>query len=104
MIKATEIAPFTINREHLGFKVVSNDKVDSVGLEKLIASTKTVGTNYLSISADGLSFKGTIVVPPSASALAPTHSANLGTLWATSAGILYINIDNATAWQKVGAQ
>ena len=40
---------------------------------------------------------------PSASATAPTHSADVGALWVTSAGVLYIN-KGSTTWEKVGAQ
>ena len=40
----------------------------------------------------------------SASASAPSHSANLGSLWVTSAGVLYINTNGSTTWAKVGAQ
>ena len=45
-----------------------------------------------------------LVLAPAASASAPTHTANLGSLWVTSAGVLYINTSNSTTWEKVGAQ
>ncbi len=48
--------------------------------------------------------KGPISLGASSSADAPTHSANKGTLWVTSAGILYINTDGSTTWAKVGGQ
>ncbi len=48
--------------------------------------------------------RGPILLEPSASASAPTHSSGKGTLWVTSAGILYINTDGSTTWAKVGAQ
>jgi hypothetical protein len=52
-------------------------------------------------------FNGTIspcVVLPSTNSAAPTHAALMGSLWVTSAGILYICIDESNNWQKVGAQ
>lgn len=48
-----------------------------------------------------------ICLDPSISASVPTHSAKIGSLWVTSAGVLYINISSpspGTTWQKVGAQ
>jgi len=48
--------------------------------------------------------KAPIVLSPSASANAPTHAAMKGSLWVTSAGVLYINTDASTTWAKVGAQ
>jgi hypothetical protein len=48
--------------------------------------------------------KGPVRLGPSGSASAPAHTAELGTLWVTSAGILYINTDGGTTWAKVGAQ
>lgn len=45
-----------------------------------------------------------IVVAPNVSADAPTHSAGKGTLYSTSAGVLYINTDGGTTWDKVGGQ
>jgi len=47
---------------------------------------------------------GPIVLAPSTDAPAPSHSAEKGTLWATSACVLYINKDGSTTWEKVGAQ
>jgi hypothetical protein len=48
--------------------------------------------------------KGPLVLIPSSSASAPTHSALCGTLWVTVSGVLYINTDGMTTWAKVGAQ
>jgi hypothetical protein len=48
--------------------------------------------------------KGPLLLQPAGSSAAPTHAAEKGTLWVTSAGVLYINIDGSTTWQKVGAQ
>lgn len=45
-----------------------------------------------------------LVLVPSSSSSAPTHSALLGSLWVTSTGVLYINTSGSTTWQKVGAQ
>jgi len=48
--------------------------------------------------------KSPVVLYPSASASAPSHTAGKGSLWVTSAGVLYINTSGSTTWQKVGAQ
>jgi hypothetical protein len=48
--------------------------------------------------------KAPLVLYPSASASAPSHTAAKGSLWVTSAGVLYINTDGGTTWAKVGAQ
>jgi len=40
----------------------------------------------------------------SISGAAPLHTANKGSLWVTSGGVLYINTNGLTTWQKVGAQ
>lgn len=52
----------------------------------------------------GANFKSPLVLTPSSSASAPTHSADAGSFWVTSAGVLYINTNGSTTWQKVGAQ
>ena len=52
----------------------------------------------------GSTTRGPIVLVPSASASAPSHASFKGTLWVTSAGVLYINTDGSTTWAKVGAQ
>jgi hypothetical protein len=51
-----------------------------------------------------LGSKGPVKLGASGSASAPSHTAELGTLWVTSAGVLYINTDGGTTWGKVGAQ
>ena len=48
--------------------------------------------------------RGPLRLSPSGLSGAPTHSAALGTLWVTSAGVLYINTSGSTTWAKVGAQ
>jgi len=48
-------------------------------------------------------YGGPLCINPGSSASAPSHTANAGTLWVTSAGILYINTNGST-WTKVGAQ
>jgi len=48
--------------------------------------------------------KAALRIVPSSSASAPTHSADIGALHVTSAGVLYINTSGSTTWQKVGAQ
>jgi hypothetical protein len=45
-----------------------------------------------------------LVLNPSGSASAPSHTALKGSLWVTSAGVLYINTNGSTTWAKVGAQ
>jgi len=47
--------------------------------------------------------KAPILLMPGKYPAAPTHSADIGALWPTSTGILYICI-GGTSWQKVGAQ
>ena len=47
--------------------------------------------------------KAPIRLRPSTSSSAPTHEAEVGALWVTSAGVLYIN-KGSTTWEKVGAQ
>jgi len=47
--------------------------------------------------------KAPLRLQPSDSSSAPTHLADIGALWVTSAGILYIN-KGAYTWEKVGAQ
>jgi hypothetical protein len=47
---------------------------------------------------------GPLNLLPSSSASAPSHSADKGTLWVTSSGVLYINTSGSTTWGKVGAQ
>lgn len=71
-------------------------------------STNGYGVYGLSTNSYGGYFTGPNVGPiclyPSTSASAPSHSADKGTLWVTSAGVLYINTDGSTTWAKVGAQ
>ena len=57
---------------------------------------------YIGVKAQG--FVAPIMLNPSTSASAPTSTAPKGSLWVTSAGVLYINTDGATTWEKVGAQ
>jgi hypothetical protein len=47
---------------------------------------------------------GPISLGASSSASAPSHTALKGTLWVTSGGKLYINIDGSTTWALVGSQ
>ena len=48
--------------------------------------------------------KAPLRIEPSAYPEVPTHSADIGALWVTSAGVLYINTSGSTTWTKVGAQ
>jgi hypothetical protein len=55
----------------------------------------------------GGEFRGTvgpIVLGQSTVATAPSHSARKGSVWLTSACVMYVNTDGGTTWQKVGAQ
>jgi hypothetical protein len=52
------------------------------------------------ITSIGIFTKGFLVLPPSASASAPTHSAAKGTLWVTSTPELYINENASTTWGR----
>ena len=56
-------------------------------------------------SRDGVHYKdkAPIRLMPSTFNTAPTHSADLGALWVTASGVLYI-CTGGTTWQKVGAQ
>ena len=47
--------------------------------------------------------KAPVILAPDSSSAAPTHTSSVGSLWVTSAGILYICTSVGT-WQKVGAQ
>lgn len=47
---------------------------------------------------------GPVLLDPSGSSSAPSHVSAKGTLWVTSAGILYINTGGDNTWQKVGSQ
>ena len=71
-------------------------------------STNGRGVHGSSTNGYGGYFLGPSVGPiclyPSSSASAPSHSADKGTLWVTSAGLLYINTNGSTTWAKVGAQ
>jgi hypothetical protein len=77
-------------------------------------SVTAYGSNSGAVAGDGSLYGGSfgclpggwgpVVLGESSSSAAPTHYAPLGTLWVTSAGILYINTSNGTTWQKVGAQ
>ncbi len=77
------------------------------GLSSISQSNEAVfGQSVTSYGAHFIGGSGAapIRLGVSASAAAPTHSAAKGSLWVTSGGILYINIDGSTTWQKVGAQ
>ena len=60
----------------------------------------TGGYFYASGGAGGVPLR----IGPSGTASAPSHAAGVGSLWVTSAGVLYINTDGGTTWAKVGAQ
>lgn len=61
----------------------------------------TCGINWGVLGADN---KAPIRLGPSLSASAPTHSADVGALWVTSTGVLYINNSGTTSWVKVASQ
>lgn len=48
--------------------------------------------------------KAPLLLTPSASASAPTHSAGQGSIWLTSTCVIYVNTDGGTTWQKLGSQ
>jgi hypothetical protein len=48
--------------------------------------------------------KAPLRVVPASDDSVPNHAADIGALWVTSTGILYINTSGSTTWQKVGAQ
>jgi len=48
------------------------------------------------------SSRGPVVLVPSTISSAPTHTAVKGTLWVTSAGVLYCNNNGSTGWNFVG--
>lgn len=48
--------------------------------------------------------KAPLRVVPASDESVPNHAADIGALWVTSTGILYINTSGSTTWQKVGAQ
>ncbi len=80
------------------------------GLSMNASGVRGISINDIGVSGYGGTYgvlaqgsTGPIVLIPSESASAPTHTANPGTLWVTSAGVLYINT-NGTTWQKVGGQ
>lgn len=52
----------------------------------------------------GLDTDQPLVLTPNASASAPTHSATLGTIYLTSACVMYVNTDGSTSWSKIGTQ
>jgi hypothetical protein len=71
------------------------------------SSTDGIGVSGLSTNSYGGYFLGGLAplrLVPSVSASAPTHSAGAGSLWLTSACVLYVNTNGSTTWQKVGAQ
>lgn len=75
---------------------VEGDSIDSTGV--LGASLNEYGGKFSTFG------KSPLLLVPSGSAAAPTHSADIGALWVTSAGVLYINTSGSTTWTKVGAQ
>jgi hypothetical protein len=71
------------------------------------SSTDGIGVSGLSTNSYGGYFLGGLAplrLVPSVSASAPTHTAGAGSLWLTSACVLYVNTNGGTTWQKVGAQ
>ncbi len=61
-------------------------------------------TGYGCILQTGFTGKAPLRLVPNAYSTPPTHQADKGSLWVTSSGVLYINTNGSTAWQKVGAQ
>ncbi len=86
-------------------RALSNSNTAIIGL-----TTDGLGAQLFSLNGYGArvqcgsSGKSPLCLYPSSSASAPTHTADKGSLWVTSAGVLYINTDGSTTWAKVGAQ
>jgi hypothetical protein len=86
--------------------------VGVVGVEGYVNGTDRVGVMGTALAGSGTdgyggSFfggKAPIKMNPSDSASAPSHSASKGSVWLTSACVMYVNTDGGTTWQKVGAQ
>ena len=86
--------------------------VGVVGVEGYVNGTDRVGVRGIALAGSGTDGyggafyggKAPIKLNPSDSASAPSHSADKGSLWLTSACVLYVNTDGSTTWQKVGAQ
>jgi hypothetical protein len=72
------------------------------GLSKSGRGMIAVSTNQIGLEASG--GMSPLLLDPSTSSAAPSHFAPKGSLWVTSAGVLYINLDSGITWQKVGAQ
>jgi len=70
---------------------------------------KNIGGGYgasfaTSVGSASTASGAPIRLSPSPLSAAPTHTASMGSLWVTSAGVLYINTSDSTTWAKVGAQ
>lgn len=99
-----------------GVRVYGTDGPLNMGIEVTgawpygIYVSTTGGTGITGIgSTYGASFIGgaagaPVIIGASDSASAPSHASVKGSLWVTSAGILYINTAGDNTWAKVGAQ
>lgn len=47
---------------------------------------------------------GALILTPTSSSSAPSHTAQKGAVWPTLDCVVYINTDGGTTWQKLGAQ
>lgn len=88
----------TDSSSYPGVRGSGNGTTGGIGVEGYSANGYGVVCGY---SGSG---RGPLRIQPSASTSAPTHSADVGTLFVTSAGVLYINTSGSTTWAKVGAQ
>ena len=83
--------------------LVMNDAIASGAIGARIWCTENGYGIYCDDSAYGTELSP-LKLGVSTSSSAPSHTAATGSLWVTSAGVLYIYTTNSPAWQKVGAQ
>ena len=67
-------------------------------------SVAVVGVSYSGYGGAFQGAKGPLKLGTGSMSGTPTHSASKGTIWLDYNCILYVNIDGAMTWQKVGAQ
>lgn len=99
------------NSSHFGIYVISSTVAltarSNSGIAINVYSIDGLGIYSISLNGYGAYLSGgksPLLLNPSDSASAPSHTADKGSLWVTSEGVLYINTDGSTTWQKVGSQ
>jgi hypothetical protein len=104
---STYIGVQGLSYDNTGVYGKSTDYIGTAGfstnLYGVYASSVNSYSAYL-VSPDPSLGKAPLRIVPASSSSAPTHSADIGALWVTSAGVLYINTSGSTTWTKVGAQ